>query len=234
MHCYVSSIAFCHSSFFGEFHTLVAHPAAFLNQKTCGFNFHCHVSDHALYQLEGSDGLTKLTAFFCVFNCAIQSSLCDTYGYSANERTSAVQSVHCNTEAFAFATYAVSFGNNNVLQDNFAGVGRTDTHFVFFFTNGETRSVFRNDEAGQTTDTTGFTGVSKYQENICDTSVGDKNFGTIQSVGAIFFIFYSAGGYATSVRACTGFGQSKSSQAAVVENVAVHLFLFFSTSNKYR
>ena len=234
LHCYVSSIAFSHSSFFGIFHTLIAHPAAFLNHQTSGFNFDSHVSQHALYQLEGSDRLTKLTAFFSVFNCAIESSLCQTYGYSAYERTSCVEGCHSNTEAFTFTAYAVSFRNNNVLKDNFASVGRTDTHFVFFFTNGQTRSVFRNDKRGQTTNTAGFTGVSKYQEHICDTCIGDKDFGTVQSVGAVFFIFFSAGGNATSIRTCARFGQSKSSQATFVENVAVHLFLFFGTSNQYR
>ena len=234
MHCYVSSIAFSHSSFFGIFHTLIAHPAAFLNHQASSFNFDSHVSQHALYQLEGSDRLTKLTAFFSIFNCAIESSLCQTYGNSAYERTSCVEGCHSNTEAFTFTAYAVSFRNNNVLEDNFASVGRTDTHFVFFFTNGQTRSVFRNDERGQTTDTAGFTGVSKYQEHVCDTCIGDEDFGTVQSVGTIFFIFFSAGGNATSVRTSTGFGQSKSSQATFVENVAVHLFLFFGTSNQYR
>ena len=120
------------------------------------------------------------------------------------------------------------------MEDKFASVGRTDTHFVFFFTNRQTRSVFRNDERGQTTDTAGFTGVSKNQEHISDTSIGDEDFGAVQSVGAFFFIFFCTGGNATSVRTSTGFGQSKSSQATFVENVAVHLFLFFGTSNQYR
>ena len=85
-----SSIAFSHSSFFGEFHALVTHPASLLNHEASSFNLHSHVSQHALNHLEGSNRLAELTALFSIFNSTIQSSLSDTYGNSANERTSAV------------------------------------------------------------------------------------------------------------------------------------------------
>lgn len=58
--------------------------------EASSFNLHSHVSQHALNHLEGSNRLAELTALFSIFNSAIQSSLSDTYGNSANERTSAV------------------------------------------------------------------------------------------------------------------------------------------------
>ena len=234
MHCNVSSIAFSHSSFLGEFHALIAHPASLLYQKTSSFNLHSHVSQHCLYHLEGSNGLAKLTALLSIFNSAIQRSLSDTNGYSTNEGTSAVQGVHGNAEAFAFAANAIGFGDNNVLQHQLAGVGGTDTHLVFLFANAKARSVLRNDEGGQATDAAGFTGVSKYQENFSQATVGDEHLGAIQGIGAIFFILFCASRNATGITTSAGLGQSKGSQTAIVQNIAVHFLLFVGASQQHR
>ena len=212
---------------------MVAHPASLLYQKTSGFNLHSHVSQHCLYHLEGSNGLAKLTALLSIFNSAIQRSLSNTNGYSANEGTSAVQGVHSNAEAFAFAAYAIGFRDNNVLQHQLAGVGGTNAHLVFFLANAKARGVLRNDEGSQATDAAGFAGVSKYQENLCQATIGDEHFGTVQSVGAILFILFCASGNATSITASAGLGQSKGSQTAIVQNIAVHFLLFVGASQQH-
>ena len=120
------------------------------------------------------------------------------------------------------------------MQNQLGSIGRTDAHFVFFFANGEARGVFRNDESSQTTDTAGFTGVSEYQENFCQTTVGDEHFGTVQSVGTLFLVVYSTGRNAACITACTGLGQCESSQTAVVQDIAIHFLLFVGACQQNR
>lgn len=89
-------------------------------------------------------------------------------------------------------------------------------------------------KAVKPTDTASFTGVSEYQEDFCQTTVGDEHFGTVQSVGTFFLVAYSAGKTPPASLPLHGLGQCESSQTAVVQDIAIHFLLFVGACQQNR
>ena len=201
-----------------------------MDHQPGGFHFHSHIGNHGLDHLEGSDGLTELSSFPSIMGRNIQAGLGQTYGHSCHERTGAVQGVHGDAEALAFPAYPHGFRNHHIFQDQLTGIGRTDAHLVFFPAHTETGRPFRYDKGRQPADPAGFPGIGEHQEAVGDAPVGDEYLVPVQDV--MVPVFYGFGGYCPCIGAGARFRQSKSSQFARIQQVALVFFLFLIASQQ--
>ena len=69
-------------------------------------DFHGHICHHALDELEGRNGLAKLSSFPCVMSCNIKRRLSHTYSYGSNEGTGRIKRLHRNAEVTPVLDFA--------------------------------------------------------------------------------------------------------------------------------
>src|SRR5437899_8076155 len=100
---------------------LVEFISSFVNQQACCLDLHRHISQHKLDALEGSDWFAKLLAFPGIGTCRFKCSLCDTYCYSANIDTSAIECRKRNFKALPILTDTVSNRKLAIGKDQFPG-----------------------------------------------------------------------------------------------------------------
>ena len=122
-------------------HALVFHPASFVNHQASRFNRHCHVCDHRLHQLEGSNRFAKLLPFLGVLAGRFKRRSRQTDRHSTDQWPGGIQCPHGNFKAFAFTTDTHALMHTHIVKNQFGGVGGTDSHLVFFFANRKTGGV---------------------------------------------------------------------------------------------
>ncbi len=68
----------------------------------------------------------------------------------------------------------------DVLEDQFHGLGGADTHFVFFFAEGEARHSFFEDEGGDAFHAFALVGHGENNIGFGFAAVGDEDFAAVQ------------------------------------------------------
>ena len=196
--------------------------------QSSSINFCLAFSKFELCILIFTDGFATLFSFFNIFQCFINSTLCDTYGLSTDTDTTAAQSCHSDLVALTFFAQQVFFGNSYVFIDYFTVGSSSDTHTFDVGTNCQTFVASFYDESGHTFRTFGFVCQSEYDEDISKTGVCCEHLCTVQYI--VVAIQCSFCTYASSVCTSTGFCQTKAADLGTVnQRSQIFLFLFFCT-----
>ena len=150
-HRRVACEQFGHARFFGMTRAvgvvmLFFGPSGLVDEKACGFNLSCHVSQIGHNHLMISDGFSEGLALVSVFEGRFVGTLGDSQRLGRNANSTVVKGVHGDGEAVAYAFDSVLYGHLAVVQHKGAGVRRTNAEFVFFLSNGEPFIGSINDE----------------------------------------------------------------------------------------
>src|SRR5699024_6245154 len=180
--CCCTSQVFCHSCQVAVCAVCVFCACCFVYQQFHCFYFCCHVSQFELCVLHLTDFFAELFSFHYVFYAFVDGAFCQTQSLRSYTNTAAVQCLHCDLEALTFFAQQVFFRDSAVFKDQFACCATTDTHFSFFFTDGEAGCVFFYDKCGDTSCTFGF--ICHCDDYICISiaSVCDEHFCAVQYI----------------------------------------------------
>ncbi len=137
---------FCH----GGFKRIVFSPV-FLRcgckgQLHGSLYFSGHIGNHPAQTLKFGYRVPKLIPAFCVFNRSFHSGPGNTDGLRSNADSAAVQTFHGDFKTVTFLPQSVFRRHAAIFENEVAGVGSAEPHFVIGVTHNKSRDSLFNDE----------------------------------------------------------------------------------------
>ena len=161
----------------------VNHFAAHLiGQGTHGFDVGIHVGEHALHQLEVTDGAAELFALGGVIDTEIQRTLRQADGIEGTDDTLDVEPAHHDADAFVLCADPIRGRHATLIEHQFAGRAAAPAHLVELLCDTESCEAILDDEGRDAVLLLVWRGLGIDQQHIGDRAIGNEEFAAVQHI----------------------------------------------------
>ena len=153
-----------------------------MGQRAGRFDFGLHVGEHPLNGLIVGDGLAEGFALLGVFRRGFERALRQAHRLRGDADSAAIERFEGDAQALPFFAEAVFDRHAAILQRNFGGARKAQTHFVFVAADAESGKIGLHQKGGDAARAGVRVGLGKNQVDAGNAAVGDPGFGAVQQV----------------------------------------------------